>query len=637
MASDTPQFSQIPWVSSLLLNGKGPKPASGLTVCDDFVYDFNGAKRRRGGQLHAHRIPFREGRALSEHFLDQDKLHDRGWVTNRLVEEYFEEFYFERSVIRGAFHSSTARFVDHSLFDVAGDEVVPYLVQSSPTSSQIDVARITFRARFEDLPATADGGWTVSVDPGKPGDGSTAEWLLIIKFASDGIFILNESGSMEDVQAQSGVTNHLTASATTDYIDTEWHNWRFDVTRLADTGGPVRHYIVSVYLEEVLIYSSFDIENASTASADFSMLWAPKIAGGSSCIVEVDHVEVIADSKAIHEMADYTIPQDEIVTKFSRAAVFVGDRAYVDHGDTVSMQCIDDELTPDELRDAVVFRGKLIYPAGGKLLKRPRIFTLADWKAEELWQAPPGNLLQVHAKRLWSAGNPTKPSRLSFSELNNETFWAEILGGGYIDVEPDDGQRIMGIAPSYHGDLIIYKTKGIYRIQGTGPSSFVLNQIHAGDVGCASHLTIKNVGNDQLFMSEVGVHSLLTTQKYGDIERTYMSWGVRDFWDQKVNKEALFRARAVNNRKFDRYELMVPTYAGTNDGNVLDRTLVLHYALQKEAFPNGAWSMKSIEGAAFAMLRRAGQPEYRAYVGGTDGFMNLQDQQCAFDFPVAAA
>lgn len=625
------KLTRTPMRGGIKKFGDGLKPP--FTQRDtsiDFIADLEGSKKRRGGQEHIHRVPFREGHALAEHF-NNDKLEDRGWTgtTSNLGQTLFHD----PSVIRFEKDNPFQANLTHLLQDEDGDELVPFLVETLDTdlavaATQATEINIAWRMRLVDLPPTV--GFGIKVDPGKPGDGATAEWVLDMQFnTGSGISFATESATPE-VSVISGVTNPLSAADSTVYLDTEWHSWRVAITRDPDTGGPVRHYKAALYFEEELIFGNIEISNASVTD-EVEITWEPPVA--DEIIFEMDFIDVDARIQTIESYVPFRIPQDEIVTKVSRGALFCGSRGYVDHGDAFHFQNIIEGLPLASLREAVVFQGELIIPRAGRETLPPLRFRLDDQEATELPNAPPGNLLRVHANRLFISGVASDPSTVFHSEQNNATIWSELGGGGSFEIEPNDGQRIMGLGPSFHGDLPIYKGQGIYRLRGTSPFDFFLDQIHSGVVGCACHRSIKNIGNDQYFISKVGAHSLLTTEKFGDLDRFFLSRDIQDYWNAFVNPTQLELADAAHDERKDRYHILVPTPLESNPQN---RVLTLSYSLTSEEHPAGEWSIQALSGGTIEAVERPGLLEERVFIGGYDGFLNLQDQKYVCDFPTFA-
>jgi hypothetical protein len=131
--------------------------------------------------------------------------------------------------------------------------------------------------------------------------------------------------------------------------------------------------------------------------------------------------------------------------------------------------------------------------------------------------APRGAYIEALAYRVWISGNCTFPSRLYFCSVLDETDWdsstafddvADAGDAGYIDIEPNDGDRITGLAVLLDS-LIIFKERSIYVLynpSGNPTSDWSLKRVSA-DVGCVSNKSIANVKNELFFLSRKGVHS----------------------------------------------------------------------------------------------------------------------------------
>jgi hypothetical protein len=253
-------------------------------------------------------------------------------------------------------------------------------------------------------------------------------------------------------------------------------------------------------------------------------------------------------------------------------------------------------------------------------------------------------MLRVHRSRLWSGGDHDYPSRASFSELLNAEQWEPVAfesqnqvflipaDAGWLDIEPANGQKLRAIGKTYRGLLPMYKDSSIFLVQGNDISTFVVDPL-TDSVGAVSHFAVENAADDQYFVSRSGVHSLSATERFGDVEDSLVSKDIKDFWNEKVNIEALqSTCYMVNNEPLDRLEILVPIHAEGKDSATPNRVLCLHYGVRPRNHPFGLWSIKKISGRSLGTTRLQSARE-RVVVGGIDGFLNLQDQSSAVDFP----
>jgi hypothetical protein len=153
--------------------------------------------------------------------------------------------------------------------------------------------------------------------------------------------------------------------------------------------------------------------------------------------------------------------------------------------------------------------------------------------------SPPNFHFHVnHKDRLWAAGVESAKSRLYYSALGNHEDWTGV-GSGSIDVSPDDGDVLRGLA-SHKDELIIWKgpnTGGIYRLSGSAPSgsdAFALHPFVIG-VGATNHQSIIRVRDDLLFWDDGGLHSLFATANYGDYSAAFLSADLSSFVTSSLN------------------------------------------------------------------------------------------------------
>ena len=163
--------------------------------------------------------------------------------------------------------------------------------------------------------------------------------------------------------------------------------------------------------------------------------------------------------------------------------------------------------------------------------------------AQALAGSPPRFSFSVsHKNRLWAAGVYANPSRLYYSSNVDPEDWTTT--GGSIDIDPNDGDIITGIA-SHKGELIVFKgpNKGsIHRITGsspTGSDAFARLNMAKG-IGAAWHNTIFTFGNDLGFVSQFGsVHSLAATAAYGDFFEAALSRPINKWIFEHLNYNRL--------------------------------------------------------------------------------------------------
>jgi hypothetical protein len=254
-------------------------------------------------------------------------------------------------------------------------------------------------------------------------------------------------------------------------------------------------------------------------------------------------------------------------------------------------------------------------------------------------------MIRVHKNRLWAAGDPDHPSRLFFSEILNAEQWEPVdfedqnqdflvsSDAGWLDIEPNDGHRIRALGPGFRDLLPIYKDHAIHLVSGNSISDFAVQQVNDA-VGCVGHFAVTNAADDQFFVSRAGVHALSASEAFGALEQTIISRDIRDYWNEEINVEALQQScYLVDNEPLDRLEVLVPTYQTGDDSLVPNRILCLNYGVRPQTHPFGLWSIKKIKGRSMATTRLQGSSRERVVVGSTDGFLNLQDQASAIDFP----
>lgn len=137
--------------------------------------------------------------------------------------------------------------------------------------------------------------------------------------------------------------------------------------------------------------------------------------------------------------------------------------------------------------------------------------------------APLCSVIRAHQGRLIT-NDKTTLDRWNFSQTGDHTIWNGTgdSGGGYLGIGDGDPSGVVGIAPTFKGDLFIGKRTKLYRITGVLPD-FKVDKVSDG-IGFVSHNAIAPIDQDDVvFASTRGIHSLAATDAYGSFSSSYVS------------------------------------------------------------------------------------------------------------------
>lgn len=242
--------------------------------------------------------------------------------------------------------------------------------------------------------------------------------------------------------------------------------------------------------------------------------------------------------------------------------------------------------------------------------------------AQNLAGSPPNFAFsEVHKNRIWAAGDAANPSRLYYAVSLNPEDW---IGGGSgtIDIDPNDGDRITGLA-SHKDELWIFKGphKGsIHRISGAAPtgSDPFSKKFFISGLGCVAHNTIFRFGDDIGFMWSNGtIHSLAATAAFGDFNEAALSRPIHDYFNEHLNFSRLTHAHAKNWSELGIVLFAVPIDSSTQPNMVL----AMDYR-----FTGGVrwsrWSSFADTALCLASVIDSSSSDRRIIMaGGTDGFV----------------
>lgn len=252
--------------------------------------------------------------------------------------------------------------------------------------------------------------------------------------------------------------------------------------------------------------------------------------------------------------------------------------------------------------------------ANGVYINRNRTNDFASFEIPTL------GFTAVHKNRLWGAGNVANPSWLYYSANLNILDWSG-ADAGVIEIAPGDGDEITGIV-SWNNELIIFKGPRygkIYRLRGsapTGSDAFTLQLLSDNGITAAWQNTIFQFGNDIGFVSPWGsVHSLVTTERYGDLSSTYLSLPITNYLKRSLDLGSRRHWQAVNNPTTSQVWITLRR-GGSFDNDLL---LIMDYRFMSLGESSPRWSYCDfIHAQSLALLQEYGSTT-RVIAGDREG------------------
>lgn len=242
--------------------------------------------------------------------------------------------------------------------------------------------------------------------------------------------------------------------------------------------------------------------------------------------------------------------------------------------------------------------------------------------AQNLAGSPPRFSFSVpHKNRQWAAGVWTTGSRVYYSENLDPENWTA-AGSGSIDIDPNDGDVIVGIA-SHKNDLWVFKgpyNGSIHRITGsapTGSDAFARTTFIRG-IPAAWINSIFRFGDDLGFVSSRGsVHSLAATAAFGDFNQAYLSYPIGRYLREDIaqNRHRTWWA-ATDTTNGQVWLSLSPSGQTTNT-----RSLIMDYRFlaQGERFPRWSYWDSRAFGSLASVIDTNNRP--RLMAGAYDGFV----------------
>lgn len=132
--------------------------------------------------------------------------------------------------------------------------------------------------------------------------------------------------------------------------------------------------------------------------------------------------------------------------------------------------------------------------------------------------APKSKAGLVRGSRLYTWGDGDNTSRLTYTEVNDEKATDTSSGGGYLDVDPDDGHTLLG-ALNFETSLLLLKQNSLHRIDRYPDDADFRAEKLTDDLGTVSHRTPLFEGDIVSFISRDGWVAMHPSQRYGDIQK----------------------------------------------------------------------------------------------------------------------
>jgi len=124
----------------------------------------------------------------------------------------------------------------------------------------------------------------------------------------------------------------------------------------------------------------------------------------------------------------------------------------------------------------------------------------------------------VRGSRLYLTGCPDHLSRMYYTVANDERGVDTSAGGGYLDIDPNDGYELKG-GINFETSILLGKGNSLHRIDDyPGDATFKVEKI-TDDLGFVSHRTHLFEGGIVSFMSKEGWTAMHPTERYGDIQK----------------------------------------------------------------------------------------------------------------------
>jgi len=271
----------------------------------------------------------------------------------------------------------------------------------------------------------------------------------------------------------------------------------------------------------------------------------------------------VADSReAIYGMTEFHTSTLDYIIKFASNASNVA--LYYSNGSTAWTAVTGTTFT-DATNIDVIQAGSKIYSANGT-------DAMQEWGGTT-WSATSNGTVgyypEYYNKRLWVVDETNKYI------LNFSGQWAAAgskLGdfadatAGTVEIRPGSGYEIRGIKSFKDYLYVFLYPYGIYRISPASAANTFTVELVTNSIGCVSHRSICQVGEDLFFAADDGVYSLGDVANYTEVRTTNRSAKIQSVFDDLSGTSKTKLCAAYYNFK---YHLFYPRFGGENDSCVV--------------------------------------------------------------------
>lgn len=192
--------------------------------------------------------------------------------------------------------------------------------------------------------------------------------------------------------------------------------------------------------------------------------------------------------------------------------------------------------------------------------------------------APKGKYMDLHYERIWMAGDATNPNRVYFSAATVDGFFPDDWTypqsegeanqhGGFIEMPTWDGGEIIGLKVIFN-DVLVFKTKTIFRVFGTYPGNYTKDQIFASE-GAIADKSIASANNRCFFVAKEGIFMFDGTNVVKVTDKICDTW-------ETLNKNYL--NKSVGYYYKNKYIVAVP------EGDSTVNNLIIEYDTVNDSF-----------------------------------------------------